>query len=64
MSEQYQDGTFGDVKPLPNKLKELLEMIPEKQANLAKVHIGTKEDLEKVRQDVLREIVEAKGIKP
>ena len=64
MSEQYQDGTFGDVKPLPNKLKELLEMIPEKQANLAKVHIGTKEDLEKVRQDVLREIAEAKGIKP
>lgn len=64
MSEQYQDGTFGDVKPLPNKLKELLEMIPEKQANLAKVHIGTKEELERIRQDVLCEIAEAKGIKP
>ena len=45
MSEQYQDGTFGDVKPLPDKLKELLEMVPGQQAKLSKVHIGTREEI-------------------
>lgn len=64
LSEQYQDGTFGDVKPLPDKLKELLEMIPERQAKLSKVHIGTPEEIETARRNAMQEIAKLKGIRP
>lgn len=62
MSEQYQDGTFGDVKPLPDKLQELLDLIPERQSKISKVHVGTQDELERVRREVMQEIAKVKGL--
>lgn len=62
MSEQYQDGTFGDAKPLSKKLQEILDMIPERQAKITDIHCGTLEEIEKARAAVMEEVAKAKGI--
>lgn len=63
MSEQYQDGTFGDVKPLPDKLKELIDMLPERQSKVVNVHCGTQEEIADATLKALLEIAKAKGVK-
>ena len=50
---EYTDGSFGEIKPsqeIINQLKEILGGIPEE---IRAVHFGTKEELEKKRQEQL-----------
>lgn len=61
MIEQYQDGTFGEVKSLPDKFKELLDMIHERQAKITAIHCGTREEIEVKRKTILDEIAKLKG---
>ena len=47
MMEQYQDGSFGEVSPLKEKLKELTE---KNFDGVKALHVGTPEELAQVRE--------------
>jgi len=48
MGTQYRDGSFGEIRPLPEALQEFLEA---NEAGLARsFHVGTEEEIKEIQK--------------